>query len=128
MNPEDSHDEIGKLLRSTKPRVTPPPGLEARILHSLEPRKPKPVIRFWPWLLLPPATAAVVLMLRPTSGETKAPGARTLPTPPLLVKPGPASIRWKNPLETESLALQRDLQRAERFLVSCLPVLPAPER
>lgn len=125
MNPEEPHDEIGEMLRASKPRVSPPAGLEARILRSLEPREPKPAIRFWPWLLLPPAMAAVVLMLRPVPTE-KPPVTRIDPPPVEIVKTEPASVRWKNPLETESLALQRDVRRAGNFLIHCLPSVPAP--
>ena len=125
MNPEEPRDEIGEMLRATKPQATPPPGLEARILRSLEPREPKPAIRFWPWLLLPPALAAVVLMLRPMPTE-KPPVARMDPPPAEIVKPEPSSARWRNPLETESLALQRDVRRAGNFLITCLPSVPQP--
>lgn len=124
MNPEEPHDEIGEMLRSSKPQVIPPPGLEARILRSLEPRERKPAIRLWPWLLLPPAMAAVVLMLR-TAPPDRPPVARIDP-PVKITMPGKEPVRWKNPLETESLALQRDVRRAGNFLITCLPALPQP--
>ncbi|RYD21170.1 MAG: hypothetical protein EOP88_12420, partial [Verrucomicrobiaceae bacterium] len=80
MIPEESHDEIGELLRSNKPQVTTPPGLETRILRSLEAPAKSPAGRFWPWLLLPPAVASVVLMLQPPRKEVS-PVTRMEPPP-----------------------------------------------
>lgn len=58
MKPDESFQEIGKLLRSQKPEVLPAPGLEQRILRALDRhQRPAPRPR-WPWLLLPPASAA----------------------------------------------------------------------
>jgi hypothetical protein len=124
MNPEEPHDEIGEMLRSSKPRVIPPAGLEARILRSLESRERPQPRRFWPWLLLPPAMAAVVLMIRPASSD-RPPVARI--EPPVTVAAAKVkSARWKNPLESESLAFQHDMRRAGNFLIHCLPTVPQP--
>ena len=124
MNPEDSHDKIGEMLRANKPQVTPPPGLETRILRSLEPRESPRPHRFWPWLLLPPAMAAVVLMLRPA--QPVSPPVARLDPPAEIAEKEANSIRWKNPLEDESLALRRDVRRAGNFLIHCLPSVPQP--
>ncbi|RYD30428.1 MAG: hypothetical protein EOP87_16680 [Verrucomicrobiaceae bacterium] len=126
MNPEDSHHEIETLLRANRPQVHAPPGLEARILRSLEEPEPSWMSRFWPWLLLPPAVAmSATLLLQPSQRKEIPPVTRHNPPPVEIVEQPVSPIaRWKNPLETESLALQRDMRRASQFLINSLPALP----
>jgi hypothetical protein len=119
MKSHEPYDEIGELLRSHKPRIAPPPGLEARILRSLAPREPSLISRFWPWLLLPPAMAMGLLLLRPTY-QRPSPTTHVNTQPPALAAP-PIYPDYINPLESESLALERDARRAGRFLIECLP-------
>lgn len=119
MKSHQPYDEIGELLRSHKPQVAPPPGLEARILRSLAPRERSLTSRIWPWLLLPPAMAMGVLLLRPFAQKPSPVAHVDTPPPPVMVAPNaPVDI---NLLESESLALERDATRAGRFLIDCLP-------
>jgi hypothetical protein len=124
MNRETPSDEIGDWLRASKPQIEPPPGLEARILQSLEaPAKPS-IIRFLPWLLLPSAAAIFLLSIQLPQTE---PVTRRVDLAPLrgtasAIRPSESELT----LQRESLALQHDLQRAGNFLIQCLPTLPAP--
>lgn len=114
----ESHPEIAGLLRSCKPDPRPSPGLESRIMQSLQnPRsqRPGPV---WPWFLLPPAVAAGIALMWP---QPAAPSSlsRHVPAPPAPVPA--AGITDRNPLELETLALRTDVRRASHFLIDCLP-------
>lgn len=148
MTPEQERfDEIGDLLRSNKPDPQPPPELEARILLALRRSAPRVERRVWlrRWFVLPPAlamaaslaTVALVLMrtgpqpdasvVAPISSTSKA--ADVLSPLPIVppIAPDTASV-WsaivqENPLEMEVRALQRDANRATRFLIDCLPTL-----
>jgi hypothetical protein len=120
MKLDDTHDEIGALLRSQKPRLEASPGLETRILRELDRRqRPAPAKR-WLWFALPPALAAITLVVlhQPERASTGNPGAafHGASTPE-----EPAPIVEGNPLRQESLALSRDARRAGRFLIDCLP-------
>lgn len=119
----ESHDEIVDLLRSHKPQVEVPAGLEARILRSLQTKERSLMSRIWPWLLLPPAMAMGILLLRPSYQKPSpiAHVAAPVEVPrPVVVEVGPTPV-FMNPLENESLALERDAGRAGRFLIDCLP-------
>jgi hypothetical protein len=124
MKTEKSFPEIDDLLRSQQPDSLPPPDLEGRILRALDQRKrpaPKP---WWPWLLLPPAFAAVVLIMWPRPG---------VPVPNISVRDQPVSagtrtfdpvvsiVESADPLTAETTALTRDVKRAGDFLIGCLP-------
>lgn len=123
MKPDESFQEIGELLRSQKSEVLPAPGLEQRILHALD-RHQRPAPRPWrPWLFLPPAFAALALLLwqRPASTSPE-----IVHTPPPVVAPTETVISLAdlgNPLSVESAALSRDAKRAGDFLINCLPSL-----
>lgn len=120
MKNDDSDREIGDLLRSRKPSAEPSPFLEDRILLALERhRRPAPRRR-WPWLLVPPAFAALALLLsRPPAPRQEI--SRTTPLAP--VEPAIRLADFTNPLEQETLALNRDARRAGDFLLDCLPSL-----
>lgn len=120
MKLDDTHDEIGALLRSHKPRLEASPGLETRIMHELD-RQQRPVsARRWLWFALPPAFAATVLVAlqQPRKPATGDPGttSRDIPKSEELIP-----IVGGNPLKQESLALSRDARRTGRFLIDCLP-------
>jgi hypothetical protein len=121
--PRDSYSEIGELLRSHKPDPRPGPGLEARIMQSLRPVEPAATSRFWPWLLLPPAVAAGMVLMWPQPAPLPA-VTQQVPAPP--VAAAPPAVLGDNPLERESLALRNDARRASRFLIDCLPGLDTP--
>jgi len=132
MNSAEPHDEIGDLLRSRKPDPQPSPGLEMRILRALGRPVPQPkrgIPRIW--FFLPPALAALLLVLQwqrpltPASGAVASAGGMA---PELLEKdvegfefPVIADLLEGNPVQAEARALQRDAGRAGRFLISCLP-------
>ena len=117
MKPENSFQEIGELLRSQKPDVTPAPGLEQRILHALDRHQRPPSRPRWPWLLLPPAFAAITFLLWPAPPASLPNIARQ----PLPVEPVISLTDLGNPLSTETTALSRDAKRAGDFLINCLP-------
>jgi hypothetical protein len=133
MKSDKSFDEIGDLLRSRKPEFSTPPGLETRILRALDQRQRPAPKSWWPWLLLPPALAALVLLmwpiLSPPHSETT---ARQAPdsapsSPDSEMDPAGSNepvitlADAGDPLTAESDALSRDVQRAGDFLINCLP-------
>ena len=123
MKPDESFQEIGELLRSQKSEVLPAPGLEQRILRALDRhQRPAPRPR-WPWLLLPPASAALTFLLWQRPAAT---------SPEIVRTPQPVAVPTEtvisladlgNPLSAESAALSRDAKRAGDFLINCLPSL-----
>jgi hypothetical protein len=128
-----SYDEIGDLLRSSKPGVSTPTGLEMQILRALDERRHPAPESWWPWLLLPPACAALTLvmlpLLTPQSAEINDHRSTITSTPSTVTETDPAGpdshvltlVVSGNPLAAESDALSRDMQRAGDFLVACLP-------
>jgi hypothetical protein len=127
MNPRDPHHEIGDLLRSRKPDPQPSPGLEMRILRALPSREKSS--RIWPWFLLPPAVAMGVVMFWPKPGIQAVVSHHPDSVIERTTEPASAEeiILTSNPLEREKVALQRDAQRAGRFLIDCLPSLGSGE-
>jgi hypothetical protein len=127
MNPRDPFHEIGDLLRAEKPSPQPSPGLEMRILRALPSREKSS--RIWPWFLLPPAVAMGVVMFWPKPGIQAVVSQHPNPIEAKATKPVPAEeiTLTSNPLEREKVALQRDAQRAGRFLIDCLPTLGSGE-
>jgi hypothetical protein len=133
MKSDKSFDEIGDLLRSQKPDLPTPSGLETRILNALDQRQRPAPKSWWPWLLLPPALAALVLLMwpipSPPHSETTARQApiTSIPTPDSETdpagsnEPGITLADVGDPLTAESDALGRDVQRAGDFLINCLP-------
>lgn len=127
MKPEETHTEIGDLLRSRKPETGVPPGLEGRILRAVaqEKHRPSPV-RWWRWPLVPPAVALLMVVFAPREEEDGKKQATARPEPPpARMEPDDgwttAAMDTMNPLERESQALKRDAERAGRFLMDCLP-------
>jgi hypothetical protein len=132
MKPEESFPEIGQLLRSHKPDTPVAPDLEARILRAVNQRvRPPAKRRLWPCFALPPAFAAVALVLLnrpPSPAPTLAGDHRGTPTPPQVIPaadPAPDAIvslvESANPLLGETAALSRDAKRVSGFLMDCLP-------
>jgi hypothetical protein len=128
MNPRDPYQEIGDLLRSQQPDPQPSPGLEMHILRAL-PAREKASRRIWPWFLLPPAVAMGVVILWPKPGPPAVVSQQPKPVIEESTKPATADevTLTSNPLEREKVALQRDAQRAGRFLIDCLPSLGSGE-
>lgn len=128
MKPDESFDEIGKLLRSEKPDPRPSPGLEARILRALNPPSRSAGATLWPWFILPPALATGLFLLWPDATPSVppvvrqlAPSAEETPVAPEKQPVVSLAINDMNPLRNETRALQRDAERAGRFLIDCLP-------
>ena len=133
MKPEHSFPEIDHLLRSYKPEAPVAPDLEARILRAVNQRtRPPAKRRLWPWFALPPAFAAVALVLLNRSpSHAPAVAARNLPgatTPAQVIpaaEPAPdvivSLVESANPLISETAALSRDARRVSGFLIDCLP-------
>jgi hypothetical protein len=130
MKPEESFPEIDQLLRSHKPGNPVAPDLEARILRAVNQRaRPPAKRRLWPWFALPPAFAAVALVLLnqpPSPAPTRE--LSVTPTPPQVIPtadPAPDAIaslvESANPLLGETAALSRDAKRLSGFLMDCLP-------
>jgi hypothetical protein len=121
MKRSDDFPEIGDWLRSHKPEITTPPGLEAGILRSLDPeiRTQKHRRPVWMWFALPPAFACLVLFLLPNKPESTS----VVDAAPMNSKTTPAEmiITTTDPLLAESKALGYDLERAGGFLIHCLP-------
>jgi hypothetical protein len=121
MKPEESHHEIGEHLRSQKPDIATPPGLEQRILQALD-RHQRPAPRpWWPWLLLPPAFAALSLLLWPRPAAPVPEIAREPLPVAAPIEPAISLAGLGNPLSAETTALSRDARRAGNFLIDCLP-------
>lgn len=122
MKREDSFQEIADLLRSQTPDPLPPPGLESRILRALEnQQRTKPTL-WWPWLLLPPAFAALLIMMpRPADPPPAAPIAKTSFDESTPAEPTIYQMLAANPLKSETSTLGRDAERAGDFLIDCLP-------
>lgn len=131
LKPEDSFPEIDRILRSHKPQPPGAPELEARILRALNQRvRPPAKRRLWPWFALPPAFAAIALILlnRP---PTDAPAVTRNPVGAPLLQVTPAAnpapdaivtmVESANPLLGETAALSRDAKRVSGFLMDCLP-------
>jgi hypothetical protein len=126
MKHHEPYDGIGDLLRSEKPQVVPPRGLETRILSSLESREHSRICRIWPWLIFPPAAAiGLLLLFQPFDRKSSPVTGIDMPRSEAMASRLP-SVRFENPFERESLALRRDAQRAGRFLIHCLPSLGTP--
>lgn len=144
MKDHESYREIEDLLRGDKPRVTPPPGLEARILVSIETSERAMNRRWWPWLFVPAAAAIGIVMLRPLHQQKQSPAAKIEPprierplveTSHIEVFPVEAAVNevaleegrlasfFENPLARETRALKRDARRAGHFLIRALPSL-----
>jgi len=151
MNDHEPFREIEDLLRADKPRVTPPPGLEERILDSIQRNERERKLRILPWLLVPAAAAAVAIaMLWPSQqpGQTPVAGTETVPVvekpvevaevqETLSVEAPPEEVAgntgnagehglaafFENPLARETRALKRDARRAGHFLINALPSL-----
>lgn len=133
MKPDESFSEIGAILRSRKPQVVPPTGMEARILRALAAGPRRTVAPRWPWLALPPAFAAAALGIfwHPTGGDSTtasraaAPAVVTGASPlqSVLGRSWSQQIHFTTPLDSESLALAHDARRASDFLIDCLPSL-----
>jgi len=125
MNPRDPFQDIDDLLRSQKPSPQPSPGLEMRILRALPSREKSS--RIWPWFLLPPAVAMGVVMYWPKPEPQAVVSQQPKPVIEKSVETATAPAEeitlTSNPLEREKVALQRDAQRAGRFLIDCLPSL-----
>lgn len=132
MKPEESFPEIGRLLRSHKPGNPVAPDLEERILRAVNQRVGPPAKRrLWPWFALPPAFAAVALVLLnqpPSPAPALTRELSGTPTPPQLIpdaEPAPDAIvslvESANPLLGETAALSRDAKRVSGFLMDCLP-------
>lgn len=120
MKHHDAHDEIGALLRSQKPGIEIPAGLEGKILRELDRRqRPAPAKR-WLWFAMPAAmaTALVVLSSKPEIKPAE-PNPHVVQQNTGKEEADPATEA--NPLKRESLALTRDARRAGRFLIDCLP-------
>lgn len=131
MKNDHSFPDIGDLLRSRKPETPVPPGLEQRILRTLDQRaRPQPKRRVWPWLLLPPAFAAVILLLlsqKPDRTATPPPrAAQAIAVPVPDSTPILSLARAGNPLDAETSALARDVKRAGGFLIDCMPSIGSP--
>lgn len=119
----ESHPEIAGLLRSCKPDPRPSPGLESRIMQSLQDNRTQSPGRLWPWFLLPPAVAAGIALMWPQPAPPSS-LSRHVPAPPAPVPA--AGIADRNPLELEALALRTDVRRASHFLIDCLPGTTGP--
>ncbi|WP_367872269.1 hypothetical protein [Luteolibacter sp. Populi] len=126
MKPEPHH-EIAALLRTQQPDPEPSPGLEARILRELDRRQQRKPARIWPWLVFPPAFAALVLVLTQQRPELKETEVADLPVK-IEEEKAENLLVEQNPLRQESVALGRDARRAGRFLIDCLPFAGAAER
>jgi hypothetical protein len=126
---QDAFEEIGEMLRSSRgPEASPSPGLEGRILRGIEATREREKTGWrWSWFLLPAVgTAAVLFLLSGPPG--KKPPVRPVAeskvhVPAMVRKPveSVADLYEGNPLKVETLALQRDANRAEGFLWECLP-------
>lgn len=125
MKHADPHDEIAALLRTRQPDPRPSPGLEVRILRELDRRQHRKPARLWPWFVLPPAFAAVVLVVashKPAEKKSQVVETKPVPTKTAAKNEGAeALIGESNPLKEETAALGRDARRAGRFLIDCLP-------
>lgn len=126
MKHADPHDEIAALLRTRQPDPQPSPGLEARILRELDRRQYRKPARIWPWFVLPPAFAALMLVvISHKPGEKKPVVVENKPVPtvtePKEDQVTEALTEGTNPLKEETAALGRDAKRAGRFLIDCLP-------
>jgi len=132
MKHDDPFQEIGDLLRSHKPDPQPSPGLEARILRELDRRQRPEPVSWWKWLVVPPALAAVALLLWPReqdpASQTVVEGSTVPSRTEETREPEPLLIDDSNPLKVETAALRRDAKRAGRFLIDSLPTLSAAER
>ena len=127
---DDDNTEIGDLLRSRKPEIAVPLGLEGRILRSVGQQKHRARPRYWwRWLLVPPAVALLMVIFSPQGEEGTSPTTRLDPlqgknegrTTAPEDKTAIAAAESLNPLERESQALKRDAERTGRFLLNCLP-------
>ena len=124
MKQAEPHDEIAALLRTRQPELRPSPGLEARILRELDRRQHRKPARLWPWFVLPPAFAALMLVVISHKPGKKEQVVEHKPVPTMTSpKEGVAEalVGEKNPLKEETAALGRDARRAGRFLIDCLP-------
>jgi hypothetical protein len=130
MSRHEAHEEIASALRACKPTSHVPDGLEQRILESLatHARHPKSPPR-WPRLILPAAAAAAVLTIalwpRP-SEHVSLPQTHSTPPPGVVDRteiPPSVLALARNPLEDQAQAIGRDVGRAGRFLLDCLPSL-----
>lgn len=127
MKSDDSFPEVSALLRSAKPEAVSSPGLEKRILRALdEADSPTEAIAWWRWLLVPPAAAAVALLLWPQAPNPGHPQVANVRPPVLPATKSPVDLSKlvaMNPLHTETVALAKDAERAGNFLVNALPSL-----
>lgn len=134
MKAGDQEKTVECLLRATRPAVEIPPGLESRILHAItrEQRSASAARRWLPWLLLPAAATLALLLARPAA-PPPSPQQQARPSPVVKAAPPPgkrnaiALLEHMNPLAKESRALEREANRAGRFLLESLPSLSAAE-
>ncbi|MEO5917804.1 MAG: hypothetical protein ABIS50_26465 [Luteolibacter sp.] len=125
MKRDETFREISDLLRSQTPDPQPSPGLESRILRALDQHQRPAPKRWWPWLLLPSALAATVIMMaiRPAPPRTAASIAEAPITEPPSDEPMLSQMIAGNPLNAETSTLSRDAERAGNFFINCLPSL-----
>lgn len=123
MKRSDDFSEIGEWLRSHKPEISTPPGLEAKIQRALNSENRIQTHRrpVWMWFAIPPAFACLVFCLLPKRPES-APVVDAAPKDSQAA-PDEMILVTNDPLLAESKALSRDLERAGGFLVNCLPSL-----
>lgn len=128
MKYDESFPEIGNMLRTHKTEAFTPPGLETRILHALEQRKPTTRKSWWPWFVLPPAIAAITFVASHMAigDKENAPPVSNQPPTAAPDEPAVSLVDADNPLNDESIALGRDMQRAGDFLMDCMPSITRP--
>lgn len=124
MKSEDPFHEIAGLLRSNTPDPVCSPGLEKKILRALAEKRRQPTAAVWRWLALPAAAAGVALLAWPRAPRPGSPVAVENPPAETPVEtPAISEMAAANPLNSESLALARDAERAGVFLIDCLPAM-----
>lgn len=123
MKQDETFQEIDDLLRSQQPDPFPSPGLEFRILRAVDQQQHRASKRWWPWLALPPALAAAILMLahRSPVQENSTPVIQAIVSVEPPVEPILSQMMAGNPLKDETHSLGRDAERAGNFLINCLP-------
>lgn len=134
MKPDPSQSQVDDLLRSFKPPVQAPPGLESRILRAVQTCDNKiPGSRFRWWFLLPPACAALAAVIMVTRHIEPAHPSRPPAAQPTVAaaQDSPAAASFTstpvNLLEAEADALARDLRRAGGFFIHCMPSVATVE-
>jgi hypothetical protein len=111
------------LLRAPLPDRGARPGLETRLLASIH-GAPAPSIG--PWRLVLGTACAVLLLaavLVPLLHPADPPVITTVPS--AAERPVLEITEFPNPLKKEAVALRSTASRASRFLINCLPSIPA---